>query len=134
MKVNYASVSDLKNLDQKIHKERAEVNKQLHTLKSEKFACIPDAETATKKLSKKILYHELVQINVQNVESKSKSYFPDKVETQVILKESKIELEKKRAGRFILATNILDRMELTKEEMLFKYKGQQSVERGFKFL
>ena len=38
--------------------------------------------------------------------------------------ESKIELEKKRAGRFILATNVLDRMELAAEEMLSKYKGK----------
>ncbi|NET27639.1 IS1634 family transposase [Okeania sp. SIO1I7] len=124
----------MKNLDKKIQKERAEVNKQLRTLKSEKFACIPDAQTAKRKLLNNFLDHELKQINVQEVESKYDTDFPYEVQVQVNLRESKIELEKKRAGRFILATNILDRMELTKEEMLSKYKGQQSVERGFRFL
>ena len=74
------------------------------------------------------------EINVQELESKSDSNFPYQVGVQVGLIESKIEPEKKRAGRFILATNVLDRMELTAEEMLSKYKGQQSVERGFRFL
>ncbi len=126
--------SDLKNLEKKIQKERVEVDKKLRTLKSEKFACLPDAKTATRKLLKKFLYHEVKQINVLEVQSKSESDFPYEVQVKVALKESKIELEKKRAGRFILATNVLDRMELTKEDMLSKYKGQQSVERGFRFL
>lgn len=124
----------MKNLEKKIQKERVEVNKKLRTLTSQKYACIPDAETATRKLLKKFLDRDLTKINVQQVESKSGPDFPDQVQAQVSLKESKIELEKKRAGRFILATNVLDRMELTKEEMLSKYKGQQSVERGFRFL
>ncbi|MEM1171342.1 MAG: IS1634 family transposase, partial [Cyanobacteria bacterium P01_H01_bin.35] len=125
---------DLKNLEKKIQKERVEVDKKLRSLKSENFACIPDAETATKKLFKKFLYHEVKQINVQFVEAKSESNFPYEVQVKVGFRESKIELEKKRAGRFILATNVLDKMELTTEEMLSKYKGQQSVERGFRFL
>ncbi|NET23329.1 MAG: IS1634 family transposase, partial [Okeania sp. SIO1H5] len=76
----------------------------------------------------------MTEINFQFVDFKSVSDFPDQVQPQVGLRESKIELEKKRAGRFILATNVLDQMELTTEEMLSKYKGQQSVERGFRFL
>ncbi|NEP84711.1 MAG: IS1634 family transposase [Okeania sp. SIO3C4] len=87
--------SDLKNLDKKIQKEPVEVDKKLRTLKSEKFACLPDAETATKKLLTNFLYHELREINVQEVESKSDSYFPYQVEVKVSLRESKIELEKK---------------------------------------
>ena len=125
----------LKTLEKKIQKELAEVDKQLRTIKSEKFACIPDTEIAKRKLLKKSLYHEVKQINVQFVESKSDTDFPDKVQVEVGLRESKIELETKRAGRFILATNVLDKMELTTHtEMLSKYKGQQSVERGFRFL
>jgi len=101
----------LNTLEKKIKKERAEVDKKLRSLKSEKFACIPDAETATRKLLKNFLYH----VNVQEVESKSDTDFPDNVLVKVGLRESKIELEKKRAGRFILGTNVLDKMELTTE-------------------
>ena len=54
----------LKTLEKKIQKELAEVDKQLRTIKSEKFACIPDTEIAKRKLLKKSLYHEMKQINL----------------------------------------------------------------------
>ncbi len=44
----------LKTLEKKIQKELAEVDKQLRTIKSEKFACIPDTEIAKRKLLKKV--------------------------------------------------------------------------------
>ena len=47
-------------------------------------------------------------------------------------KSEKIESEKKKAGRFILATNVLEN--LSPSDILTAYKGQQSCERGFKFL
>ncbi len=47
-------------------------------------------------------------------------------------KTEKIAEQKKKAGRFILATNVLEN--LTPSEILTAYKGQQSCERGFKFL
>src|SRR5271163_74293 len=37
-------------------------------------------------------------------------------------------------GRFIIATNELDHNKLSAKEMLFNYKEQQAVERGFRFL
>lgn len=45
-----------------------------------------------------------------------------------------IATEKKRAGRFILATNILETQELTADEILTAYREQQAAERGFAFL
>ncbi len=47
-------------------------------------------------------------------------------------KFDKIEEEKKKAGRFILATNVLKN--LSPSDILTAYKGQQSCERGFRFL
>ncbi len=47
-------------------------------------------------------------------------------------KSEKIEEQKKKAGRFILATNVLEK--LSPSEILIAYKGQQSCERGFRFL
>jgi hypothetical protein len=38
------------------------------------------------------------------------------------------------AGRFILATNILDKDEMNDGQILEEYKDQQSNERGFGFL
>ena len=74
----------LKTLEKKIQKELAEVDKQLCTIKSEKFACIPDTEIAKRKLLKKSLYHEVKQINLQFVESKSDTDFPDEVQVQIV--------------------------------------------------
>lgn len=45
-----------------------------------------------------------------------------------------IEGEKIKAGRFILATNILDPKAVSNEKILAEYKEQQSNERGFRFL
>jgi len=42
-----------------------------------------------------------------------------------------IERLKKRAGRFVLATNDLEKKRLSSEDILKKYKGQQAPERGF---
>ena len=45
-----------------------------------------------------------------------------------------IALEKQKAGRFILATNVLDSSQFSNSELLAEYKAQQSTERGFRFL
>jgi transposase len=50
------------------------------------------------------------------------------------LSEEKVRPQKTAAGRFMLATNVLDPEQLSSEAILSKYKGQQSVERGFRFL
>ncbi len=49
-------------------------------------------------------------------------------------KETAIAVEVRCAGRFILATNVLDIDELTDDDVLGEYKAQQSTERGFRFL
>ncbi len=46
-------------------------------------------------------------------------------------KSKKIEEEEKKAGRFILATNVLEK--LSPAEIIIAYKGQQSCEGGFRF-
>jgi transposase len=45
-----------------------------------------------------------------------------------------MDVEIQRAGRFILATNVLDEQVLGDEDVLTQYKAQQSTERGFRFL
>ena len=56
------------------------------------------------------------------------------VKGQIETREEVIESEKIKAGRFILATNVLDKNELSDEQVLEEYKAQQSNERGFRFL
>ena len=57
------------------------------------------------------------------------------MEAKISACEKKIQPDRKKAGRFILATNVLDKDAVDSEQMLDTYKnGQQSVERGFGFL
>ena len=81
---------------------------------------------------KKLKYHQLVLKDVaKTTDKKSKKI----VYKATIVKEKradKIESEKKKAGRFILATNVLEN--LSPSDILTAYKGQQSCERGFRFL
>ena len=53
---------------------------------------------------------------------------------QLSLDSSCLEAASKRAGRFILATNVLDAQILSPDQMLAEYKAQQHTERGFRFL
>ncbi len=49
-------------------------------------------------------------------------------------KPEEIAIIRKEAGRFILATNLVDDEKLKPEEIITNYKNQQSCERGFRFL
>jgi transposase len=129
--------SDLKKLAKNLQKEALEAEKQLRQLSRQTFACIPDARAAAQKLLKKSKYHHLTNIQIEAVanfnqtDSTTPAY---QVRGTVSLCEEKIKPIRDSAGRFIIATNVLDEGVLTAETMLSKYKGQQAVERGFRFL
>ena len=52
----------------------------------------------------------------------------------IVTDEKSIDIQRKRAGRFILATNVLTPQELSADDALKEYKAQQGTERGFRFL
>jgi transposase len=60
--------------------------------------------------------------------------YPNEISATLSQNESEINTEFLRAGRFIIATNLLDSNELTHDSILSEYKAQQSWERGFAFL
>jgi transposase len=57
-----------------------------------------------------------------------------RLSAQLELQQEKVDLARLHAGRFILATNVLEPKTLTDEQILSEYKAQQSTERGFRFL
>ncbi len=61
---------------------------------------------------------------------------PDRYQIKANLErcETVIESSRRCAGRFVLATNVLDDAVLSNDEMISEYKAQQSCERGFAFL
>ncbi|MDJ0577202.1 MAG: IS1634 family transposase, partial [Xenococcaceae cyanobacterium MO_234.B1] len=74
----------------------------------------------------------LVLKDVAQVTDKKTKETVYKAEIVIELDSEKISDEQKKAGRFIIATNVLDN--LTPSEILTRYKGQQSCETGFRFL
>ena len=136
--------SDLKQLEKKIQQHEELAQKQLQQLGQQDFACAPDALAAAAKWSKKLCYHRLEQVEVvphpyyKKAGRPRKGQSPDgyhyRLRGTLSLKEETITLASRRAGRFVLATNVLESESLSDEEMLCEYKGQQSTERGFRFL
>ncbi|MEW6499713.1 MAG: IS1634 family transposase, partial [Cyanobacteriota bacterium] len=129
--------SDLKRLEKNLDKAQTEATRQLRELSRQSFACVADALKAAHKLSKKLKYHQLVAIDTQEIQSKStrkNSGANYKITACLELKSDVVEAERRQAGRFILATNVLNVNQLSPEDMITKYKNQQSSERGFSFL
>ena len=129
--------SDLRKLSQKIVKAESKAVQELKKLSQDKFACEADAIKALSKLSKQFKYHEIQETKVSEIKSNQKdnqggiSY---QISATISKNESNINTEVLIAGRFIIATNVLDPGELSNDSMLKEYKAQQSCERGFAFL
>lgn len=136
--------SDRGRLEKNLEKSAVVANKKLRDLCSVSFVCHSDALSAAKKLSRQLKYHKLVDIQTTELLPHSPKKSSEQalemggityqVKARLERDPSRIEIETQSAGRFVLATNILDVKELSLDEMLPKYKEQQSTERGFGFL
>ena len=101
-------------------------------------------QEAAKVLSRNWKYHSLESIVIETdphynqagrpSKNQSPEYLTYRVTAQIVPVEAVIEIARSRAGRFILATNILDEAVFSHDEVLIEYKGQQSSERGFRCL
>ncbi len=129
--------SDLGKLSQKIIKAESKALLELKKLSQDKFACEADAIKALSKLSKQFKYHQIQESKVTEIISNKKDNqagIAYRVSATVCKNESKINTEILSAGRFIIATNVLDSKQLDDDLILSEYKAQQSCERGFGFL
>ncbi len=134
----------LKKIAQQVEKQLESASDSLRKLFRQEFACIADAEIAIKRLSDTWKYHQITEIECREKQVK-KSTSKEKLENQtnptvaqvtgqIKTRLSVIEAEQITAGRFILATNILDTQEVSARQILSEYKAQQSNERGFRFI
>ena len=136
--------ADLKQLDKRITKATTKQAKALKDLSAHPFACETDALDAAKLFAKKLKYHRLTNIEMQLKPHYDKPGRPRKGESPqrytyhlqatLVLDEDAVALLRNQAGRFILATNLLDTQLWPNEMILQEYKNQQSCERGFRFL
>ncbi|MHC5746938.1 MAG: IS1634 family transposase [Nostoc sp.] len=125
--------SDLEKLDKRLKKEKDKVEKLLQELKRENFETPEQARYKLKVINKKLKLFDIQE--VQLIESKSKQKKTIyKMSAASHEKLEEIEIQRKSAGRFVLATNLVDDEKLTPSEIITTYKNQQSCERGFRFL
>jgi len=124
--------SDLKRLEKKIIKDAEKANSLLTSLSPKKYENRTEIKAVFDCEQKKLKYHDLVLKDVAKTTDRKSKKTVYKATIIFEHKSEKIESEKKKAGRFILATNVLEN--LSPSEILTVYKGQQSCERGFRFL
>lgn len=121
------------------------LHKDLWHCSCQVFNCEKDAEKAVKKVinAKKHFYTVNYQIiseaRFHGKGRPSKDAIPDsyvyKVEIVGIASDYETIINHTSTlGRFILATNVLDKAIMSDEQMLFDYKEQSGVESGFKFI
>lgn len=136
--------ADLKSLSKRIDLACQDKLKALKRLGDKAFACEADALNAAKEFDKTLNYHSLSQLQIVRKphyqrpgrprpgdESTSYSYH---IQATLIENEAVITHYRNQAGRFILATNLLDEQRWPANLLLQEYKAQQSTERGFRFL
>jgi len=128
-----------------LQKQEKGLNRQLQKLCSQVFACKPDAMESLMCFQDSLKGYTL-SASLVSVTAKAAPGRPKRTESakppslgyqwQATL-ERTAEYEaqcRQRHQRFILATNVLDEDAYPAERLLREYKGQQQVERGFRFL
>jgi len=135
---------EMKTLKRQIRKEQESVEKKLWHFSKQSFNCKKDGLQALKELQKKWRYHKTTDIRImmekkKTVSSRGRPKKEDDLKhvfsVNVGFKqdENAVQQALMRKGRFIIATNVLDKR-LSDEEVLQGYKNQQHVEHGFRFL
>ena len=121
--------SDLSSLEKKISQEYQSIQKKITKLSQQKFKSDTEAELNLKLIQAKLKFHVIDKVQI--TENQEQTY---QITGVIQANNEVIEAYKNRAGRFIIATNRLDKKSFSCDEMLIKYKEQQNVERGFAFL
>lgn len=136
--------SDLKKLEKTIANATVHWTSQLKQLCAQEFACEADALAAIKHFEQDLPWHQLEGMSVKQklhyekpgkpkrgTEPSRITYHP---QASLKLNPTVVTIHQQRAGRFILATNVLESQQLSEKQALEEYKGQQGNERGFRFL
>ena len=132
-----------KTLEKKLEREEKELQKALWHFGNQEFHCEQDAFKALEKIKKgSPLYTIEAQCVVVSKHASRGKPKKDaekvvvgyKLDTKFKKNETKIADILNKKGRFILATNELDKERYKDDQILKEYKEQQNVEGGFRFL
>jgi transposase len=126
--------SDLRQLEKRISNSKISALSKLKKLLSTKFKSDEEAVKSVKSFKKKFKYHQIENVNYLEKQSKDNQDIFYQVNATLCENRKAIKVAYTSAGRFVLATNILDEKSLSNDDMISEYKAQQSCERGFGFL
>ncbi len=130
-------------VDKRVAREGEKLTKVIRSLKGRHFNCEEDARLAMREVVQGLRYHLLSGVEVTAEAYRERPGRPRKgeaplyryrVKAAVVRNEELIARSARRAGRFLLATNLLDQEALPTQEVLAAYLSQQVAERGFRFL
>lgn len=125
--------SDLRQLEKRISKSKISALSKLKKLLSANFKSEEEAIKSVKSLNKQLKYHQIENVNYLEKQSPDKKNIAYQVNATLCENIKAIKTAYISAGRFILATNILDEKSLSNDNIISEYKAQQSCERGFGF-
>lgn len=140
-----AFAREMKTLEKKIGKEKEKVEKEVWHFYNQEFYNEEDALKEVREMEKRWKYHKISATEVETKrkrkgEGRGRPRRDEPTQTVYRVKitfaedKSAVECEMLKKGKFIVATNELDREKLSDEEALKAYKEQQYAERGFRFL
>jgi transposase len=136
--------ADLKQLGRQLERLNQQQTQALKRLTRQRFACQADAHQALEQFGLSLNFYCLSEIEVIEQSNYGRRGRPSRgqgttsqwfqVQAQLVLDEAAVAPKRDVAGRFILATNVLNQRKLSARKALQEYKDQQSTERGFRFL
>jgi transposase len=139
----------LKTLDSKIEKEKLELIKKAEEESKREFFCEEDAKAEIEKFQKKnkskfhTISSEIIEVEKtikKNTRGRYKKGEIPLIEKRYFVKFEPFQdittcnQERERCGLFVLITTLKEMEKYPDQEILFQYKGQQSVENIFKFI
>jgi transposase len=133
----------IEQINKKVNKEIAVIDKQCFHLQAKRFKCSDDAKEAVQAMASKWKYHTVNKTDIiehLSYEGKGrpkKGQEPSLTQYQAIVTyqsdTQKIDHLKAKEAHYIIGSNV-DASELSNQEIAGAYRKQSVVERGFRFL
>jgi transposase len=125
--------ADLDKLEKALKTEKEKIEKKLRNWQKIGKKSESELKLEVKQFSRQLKYHRVNKICYKQQKSHAQKI---KIICECTIEEKpdSIEREKKKAGRFIIATNVLDVEKLPSSNILQEYKAQQGCERSFRFI
>ena len=135
---------EMKTFRKNLEKELEKKEKELKHLRNTAYACAADADKAAQAFTRKLkhLHFDYQVYEKPHYEGKGRPKAGSTpcstswcIEGQLSYDDERIEADRLRKGKFVVATNELDQDILSDEKIIEVYKDQNiSVERGFRFM